>query len=340
MTDKVDIQSFYQQTNILGESYDPMQAARHSEIPTFMRTPFVTDLSRVDIGIIGIPYDGGLTFRTGARHGPREVRNESSVMRSINVATGVKPYEMARIADIGDVQFRNMFTLDEAIDDIERFYDAIIAASVMPLGIGGDHSVTWPILKAIAKAHREPIAVIHIDAHTDTWGEHMGSKFHHGAPFRLATEAGIIDPKKTVQIGIRGGQNVTEGLEYSRDKGMRLITIEEFEDLGWRAVAMEARRVVGDSPVYLTFDIDGLDPAYAPGTGTPEPGGITMREAQRMLREFSGLNFIGGDMVEVAPPFDPSGFTALNGATIAFEMLCLLAEKVAAQRDAAQLDAL
>jgi guanidinopropionase len=327
--DSKGIGNFYQQTNILGETYEPMQTLRHTEIPTFMRTPFVTDLSQVDIGIIGIPYDGGLTFRTGARHGPREVRNESSVMRSVNVVTGARPYEMARVADIGDVQFRNMFALEEAIGDIERFYDAIATAGVIPLGIGGDHSVTWPILKALAKHHNEPIAIIHVDSHTDTWGEFAGSKFHHGSPFRLATEAGVIDPTKTVQIGIRGGQNHTDGLEYSRDKGMRLITIEEFEDLGWQAVAQEASRVVGDSPVYLTFDIDGLDPAYAPGTGTPEPGGITMREAQRMLREFSGLNFIGGDMVEVSPPFDPSGMTALNGATIAFEILCLLAERVA-----------
>ena len=331
MSDQTDIEHFYRRTNILGEQYDPMKTARHSEIPTFMRAPYTTDLDTVDIGIIGIPYDGGLTFRTGARHGPREVRNESSVMRTINVATGTKPYELARVADIGDVQFRNMFTIDEAITDIERFYDVITAVGVIPLGIGGDHSITWPILKSLAKIHQQPIAVIHIDSHTDTWGEYMGSKFHHGAPFRLATDAGIIDPRKTVQIGIRGGQNVTEGLDYSRDKGMRVVTIEEFEDLGWQAVAAEARRVVGDSPVYLTCDIDGLDPAYAPGTGTPEPGGITMREAQRMLREFSGLNFIGGDMVEVSPPFDTGGMTALNGATIAFEMLCLLAEKVAGE---------
>lgn len=328
MATKEEIKTFYESTNILGETFEPMKTARHSDIPTFMRTPAVTDLSKVDIGIIGIPYDGGLTHRTGARHGPREVRNESSVMRTINVVTGARPYERARIADIGDVHFSNMFSLEEAIKDIERYYDAIADAGIIPLGIGGDHSVTYPILKALTKKHDEPIAVIHIDSHTDTWGEYMGSKFHHGSPFRLATEQGLIDPTKTIQIGIRGGQNTAEGLDFSRDNGMRLVTIEEFDDLGWRAVAEEAKRVVGDSPVYLTFDIDGLDPAYAPGTGTPEAGGITMREAQRMIREFSGLNFIGGDMVEVAPPFDPSGFTALNGATIAFEMLCLLAEKV------------
>ncbi|MBT4888751.1 MAG: agmatinase [Rhodospirillales bacterium] len=305
-----------------------MHTSRFSEIPSFMRAPVVRDLSQVDIGIIGIPYDGGLTCRTGARMGPREVRNQSSMMRAINVVTGVRPFELARVADIGDVHFGNMFTLDEAVLDIERYYDAVAAADVLPLGIGGDHSVTYPILKALANHHDEPLAVIHIDSHTDTWPAYQGSKFHHGAPFRLATEEGLIDPYKTIQIGIRGGQNFADGLNYSSDKGMRVISIEEFDDLGWREVAAEARRVVGNSPTYLTFDIDGLDPVYAPGTGTPESGGITMREAQRLLRELRGVNLIGGDMVEVSPPLDLSGITALNGATIAFEMLCLIAEQV------------
>lgn len=327
MTDKEEIGNFYQTRNILGEDYNPMDMVRFSEIPTFMRAPLVQDLGRVDIGIVGIPYDGGLTCRTGARHGPREVRNESSMMRAINVVTDVRPFELARVADIGDVQFRNMFNQNEVVADIEKYYDAIAHAGVIPLGIGGDHSITYPILKALAKRHQQPIAIIHVDSHTDTWAEYQGSKFHHGSPFRLATEERLIDPTKTVQIGIRGGQNVAEGLVYSRDNGMRLITIEEFDDLGWKAVAEEARRIVGDCPVYLTFDIDGLDPVYAPGTGTPEPGGITMREAQRLLRELAGLNYIGGDMVEVSPPLDPSGITALNGATIAFEILCLLAQR-------------
>ena len=328
MADKTDIATFYNTANILGETFNPMHTSRFSEIPSFMRAPVVRDLSQVDIGIIGIPYDGGLTCRTGARMGPREVRNQSSMMRAINVVTGVRPFELARVGDIGDVHFANMFSLDEAVKDIERYYDSVAAAGVLPLGIGGDHSVTYPILKALAKHHKEPLAVIHIDSHTDTWPPYQGSKFHHGAPFRLATEEGLIDPAKTVQIGIRGGQNFADGLNYSSDKGMRVISIEEFDDLGWQDVAKEARRVVGDSPTYLTFDIDGLDPVYAPGTGTPESGGITMREAQRLLRELRGVNLIGGDMVEVSPPLDPSGITALNGATIAFEMLCLIAEQV------------
>ena len=324
--DKADLENFYQTTGLLGESYNPALELRFAEIATFMRAPLVRELEQVDIGIIGIPYDGGLTCRTGARYGPREVRNQSSIMRAINVPTGINPYALCRIADLGDVRFENILNLDQACVDIERYYQAIAATNVLPLSVGGDHSVTYPILKALRERHDEPLAVIHVDSHTDTWAEFQGSKFHHGAPFRLAAEEGLIDPRKTVQIGIRGGQNFTEGLDFSRDQGMRVITIEEFDDLGWRAVAAEARRVVGDSPVYLTFDIDGLDPVYAPGTGTPEAGGITMREAQRFIRELSGLNFAGGDMVEVAPSLDLSGVTALNGATILFEMLCVVAE--------------
>ena len=325
--DSETIAAFYRRTNLLGEAFDPMRSQRQAEVATFMRCPAVSDLEQVDIGIIGIPYDGGLTCRTGARHGPRAVRDESTLMRAINVVTGMRPFERARVADLGDVAFRDVFNLDNAVTDIERYYRAIAAAGVIPLGVGGDHSVTYPILKALAAQHDRALAVIHVDSHTDTWPEFLGSKFHHGAPFRLATEEGLIDPTKTVQIGIRGGQNFADGLDYSRDHGMRLITIEEFDDLGWQAVADEARRVVGDSPVYLTFDIDGLDPVFAPGTGTPEAGGITMREAQRMLRAFSGLDFVGADLVEVAPPFDSAGVTALNGATLLFEMLCLVAER-------------
>ena len=321
-----NLEEFYQTTDLLGESYNPAQEVRYAEVATFMRAPLVRELNSVDIGIIGIPYDGGVTCRTGARHGPREVRNQSSIMRAINVATGVRPYELCRIADLGDVRFTNILNLDKAYLDIEKHYRKIAQSRLIPLSVGGDHSITYPILKGLRARHDQPLAVIHIDSHTDTWAEFQGSKFHHGSPFRLATEEGLIDPHKTVQIGIRGGQNFADGLEYSRDHGMRVITIEEFDDLGWRAVAEEARRIVGDSLVYFTFDVDGLDPVYAPGTGTPEAGGITMREAQRLIRALSGLNFAGGDMVEVAPPLDPSGNTALNGATILFEMLCVIAE--------------
>lgn len=306
-------------------SANPRFEPRYQEIATFMRAPYVPSIEGVDIAMYGIPYDGGVTNRPGARHGPREIRNQSSINRAMNHATRVSPFELARIADIGDVRFAEVFDIAAVTRDIEAFVRTIVAAGAMPLAAGGDHSVTYPIFRALA-SREAPIGMIHIDAHTDTWGPFKGSKFHHGAPFRLAVEDGVLDPKRTVQIGIRGGQNSTDTWDYSRDVGMRVIFIEEFEDLGVEAVIAEARRVVGDGPTYITFDVDGLDPVYAPGTGTPEPGGITTREALRMLRGFRNLNLVGADVVEVSPPFDPSGNTALVGATLMFELLCLLAE--------------
>jgi guanidinopropionase len=266
-----------------------------------------------------------MVHRPGARHGPREIRNQSSINRAMNHATRVSPFDLARIADIGDVRFSKLFDIAAVNDDIEAYVRRIVESGAIPLAAGGDHSVTYPIFRALATPEA-PIGMIHIDAHTDTWGPFRGSKYHHGAPFRLAVEAGVLDPKRTIQIGIRGGQNSPDTWEYSRDTGMRVVFIEEFEDLGVDAVIAEARRVVGDGPTYITFDVDGLDPVYAPGTGTPEPGGITTREALRMLRGFRHLDLVGADVVEVSPPFDPSGNTALVGATIMFELLCLLAE--------------
>ena len=318
--------NFYEKRHpVTGRLYDPRLQPRFTEAATFMRAPMVEDLDQVDIGLVGVPTDLGVTNRAGARHGPREIRNASSLMRSFDISNGVNPFDLCRIADLGDVHFDNWFDLREHLTSIEDFFRHVHSAGVIPISAGGDHSISYPILKAIAD---QPLALIHIDAHTDTWGETWGSKFHHGAPFRLAAEEGLINPAKTIQIGIRGGQNVKEGIEFSERSGMRVIFIEEFADLGLAKVIEEARRVVGDAPVYLTFDVDGLDPVYAPGTGTPEIGGITTLEAQRLLRGLSGLNFVGGDVVEVAPPFDPSGNTALVGATLMFEMLCLIAPTV------------
>ncbi len=314
---------FYRKRHpVTDQLYDPRLQPRFTELATFMRAPVADDLSVVDIGLIGVPTDLGVTNRAGARHGPREIRNASSLMRTFNIERNINPFDLCGIADLGDVQFDNWYNLESQVETIADFYRQVHAANVIPLSAGGDHSITFPILKAIA---REPLALVHIDAHTDTWDEIWGSKFHHGAPFRRAVEANLIDPTKTVQIGIRGGQNFAEGLEFSKNSGMRVIFIEEFADLGVPEVIKEVRRVVGDHPVYLSFDVDGLDPVYAPGTGTPEVGGITTLEAQRLLRGLHDLSFVGGDVVEVAPPFDPSGNTALVGATMMFEILCLLA---------------
>jgi guanidinopropionase len=201
----------------------------------------------------------------------------------------------------------------------------VFRAGKLALTAGGDHSITYPIFQALAP--REPIALVHIDAHTDTWDSFKGSKFTHGAPFRRAVEAGLLDPKRTIQIGIRGAQNSDEGWRYSLDHGMRVVFIEEFDELGPAAVAAEARRIVGDTPVYLSLDVDGLDPVFTPGTGTPEVGGLTTRETQALLRGLDGLNWVGGDVVEVSPPYDPSGNTALVAATLMYEILCLLAKR-------------
>ncbi len=303
---------------------DPMFEPRYQELATFMRAPYRPDLTNVDIAMYGVAYDGGVTNRPGARHGPREIRNQSSLMRPINHATRVNPFEQARVADVGDVRFSQVYDNAAVNADIEAFVRRIVDAGAKPLAAGGDHSITYPVFRALATPDT-PLGMIHIDAHTDTWGPFRGEKFHHGSPFRLACEEGLLDPTRTIQIGIRGAQAWADGWDYSRDAGMRVMFIEEFEELGVDAVIAEALRVVGDGPTYISFDVDGLDPVYAPGTGTPEVGGITTREALKLLRGFSGLNLVGGDVVEVSPPFDPSGNTALVGATLMYEILCLLA---------------
>ena len=219
--------------------------------------------------------------------------------------------------------------LEGAHAEIAAFYTTIVAAKVVPLSVGGDHSISLPILRAVAA--ERPVGMIHIDAHCDTGGDYLGSRFHHGAPFSRATEEGLLDPKRVIQIGIRGTTNDPDMWGFSTRSGMRVLGMEEFDDKGWRYAAEEARRVVGSGPVYLSYDIDSLDPSHAPGTGTPEAGGITALEALRLLRALRGIDFIGGDLVEVAPPFDVGTITSFNGASILFE-LCITADAFARRR--------
>jgi guanidinopropionase len=307
-----------------GIDYDPMKEPRYAELATFMRAPMAANLDNLDIGLIGVPTDLGVTNRPGARHGPREIRNSSSLMRAFNLGLRMNPYDLCRIADIGDVRFASRYDLKSQVDDIAVFYRAVHDAGVLPVTAGGDHFITYPIFKGIA-ADR-PVGMIHIDAHTDTWGEVFGSKFTHAAPFRLAVEDGLLDPKRTIQIGIRGGQNQMDGIHFSESSGMRVVFMEEFAKRGVDYIIEEARRVVGDGPTYISFDVDGLDPVYTPGTGTPEIGGISTVDAQRLLHGLRGLNLVGGDVVEVAPPYDQTGNTALVGASLMFEILCLVAD--------------
>ena len=305
---------------------DPMLRPRYTGLASFMRAPYRETWEGVDIGLIGVPFDGGVTNRPGARHGPREIRNQSSLIRRINHATKICPYDLCAVADLGDAWIEKPFELEGALNEIAAFYGRVHEMGITPLSAGGDHSVTLPKLRAIGARPEQPLGLVHFDAHCDTGDDYLGSKFHHGAPFRRAVEEGLLDPKRCIQIGIRGSMNDIDLWSFSHDSGMRVIYIEEFFELGVQGVIDEAHRVVGSGPAYVTFDVDGLDPVYAPGTGTPEVGGFSTLEAQLMLRGLRGLNLIGGDVVEVSPPFDQSGNTALVGATMMFEILCLLAE--------------
>ena len=300
---------------------------RFAGIATFMRLPHLAlddELSSlVDIALVGVPWDGGTTNRAGARHGPRQIRDLSTLSRNVNRASGLNPFELCHCADMGDAPV-NPVDLMDTLRRVETFFTQLHAKGMLPLSAGGDHLVTLPIMRAIAR--ERPVGMVHFDAHTDTWdGYFGGSKFTHGTPFRRAIEEGLLDPRRTVQIGIRGALYNDMENDWGIQQGVRVIDIDEYYRMGIDQVIAEARRIVGDGPTYVSFDVDFLDPVYAPGTGTPEIGGATTYEAQQLVRGLQGLNLVGGDVVEVSPPFDASGNTALVGMTMMFEILCVLA---------------
>jgi guanidinopropionase len=300
---------------------------RFAGIPTFMRLPNVAagDPLRddVEIGLIGVPWDGGTTNRPGARHGPRQLRDLSTMIRAVHPATGVNPFKVRNCADLGDAPV-NPADVDDALERVTAFYAEIHADGIVPLTAGGDHLVSLPILRALGRDR--PLAMIHFDAHTDLFDSYFGGfRFTHGTPFRRAIEEGLLDPRKVVQIGIRGTMYDGEDIEWGREQGVRIITIDELMERGHKSVMEEARQIVGDHPTYVSFDIDFIDPSFAPGTGTPEIGGPNTYEAQRLVRGLYGLDLVGADLVEVSPPFDPSGGTAWVGVSIMFELLCALA---------------
>lgn len=307
---------------------------RFAGIPTFMRLPHVpleeARAAGVEIGIVGVPWDGGTTNRAGARHGPRQIRDQSTLMRNVHPITRLNPFKTANAADLGDAPVNPADTMD-SLKRIDLYFKRLVGDGIVPLSAGGDHLISLPILRALGAAR--PVGMVHFDAHTDTWDRYFGAyKYTHGTPFRRAIEEGVLDPKRTIQIGIRGSLYGSADDEWGLRQGIRVVEIEELYKLGLDGVVAEARRVVGDGPTYVSFDVDGLDPVYAPGTGTPEIGGFTTFEALTMVRGLRGLDLVGADVVEVAPPFDPSGMTALVGATMMWELLCLLAERVAAKR--------
>lgn len=306
-----------------------MDLPRFAGIPTFMRLPHVPveEADEVQIGVIGVPWDGGTTNRPGPRHGPRQLRDASTMIRAINQATGIRPFHLARCADLGDCPV-NPADVQDSLQRVSAFYGRVRAKGIVPMTAGGDHLVSLPVLRGLV-GHGAPVAMIHFDAHTDFYDSYFGGfRFTHGTPFRRAAEEGLIDTSRVVQIGIRGTAYDGEDVEWARAHGVRIFMIEEVMDKGVDAVMAEARAIVGDQLTYVSFDIDAIDPSQAPGTGTPEIGGLGTHMAQRMVRQLQGLNLIGADLVEVSPPFDPSGMTAWVGVSIMFELMCVLADAV------------
>lgn len=299
--------------------------APYAGVPTFLTAPYIQvdneepDFGNLQVAIVGMPMDLGVTNRPGSRFGPRALRAIERI-GPYNHVLGCAPVQDLRVADIGDVAFQSRYRLELCHEDIEKRVDQIVQAGVLPLSVGGDHSITHPILRAVGK--KRPVGMIHIDAHCDTGGAYDLTKFHHGGPFRNAVLDGVLDPSRVVQIGIRGSAEYL--WEFSYESGMTVIHAEEISGLGIAAIIEKARAIVGDGPTYLSFDIDSLDPCFAPGTGTPEIGGLTTREALELVRGFKGVNIVGGDVVEVAPQYDATTNTAHAGAQMLFEILSLM----------------
>ena len=301
---------------------------RFAGVPTFMRLPHVAleepKIKDVDIGIIGVPWDSGTTNRPGPRHGPRQLRDASTMIRAQHPVSGIRPYEKLNCADLGDVSI-NPADVEDSMARITSFYKKLIEKGIKPLTAGGDHLTSLPVLRALAE--KAPLGMIHFDSHTDLFHSYFdGTMFTHGTPFRRAVEENLLDPKRVIQIGIRGTQYDSEDLDFANSVGIRVIKIDEFFDRGIQDVMAEAREIVGENETYVSYDIDFIDPAFAPGTGTPEVGGPNSYEALKVVRELAGVKIIGADMVEVSPPFDPSSNTAFLGVSVMFELLCQMVD--------------
>jgi agmatinase len=304
---------------------NPFVSPRFGQVATFMLLPQAETARDLDVALLGIPYDGGTSYRTGARFGPRAVREQSSLIRSWNPVLKVHPFEKLRVADCGDVDVVPI-SIERTYEAVERRIGAVTAEGALPVCVGGDHSVTLPILRALARRHG-PLGVVHFDAHPDTWDEYFGSKFFHGTPFRRAVEEGLVDPRRMIQVGIRGPLYGPEDFEFHDRHGIEVIRIETVKEQGTAWVAERLSRLRG-GPLYCSFDIDAVDPAYAPATGTPEVGGLTSYEALVLVRALVGQALVGADVVEVSPPYDgPGQITSLLAANLMFELVSVLARE-------------
>jgi len=296
---------------------------RFAGLATMMRLPAASSAQGLDAAFIGVPLDIGTSNRAGARFGPRQIRAESALLRPYNMATGAAPFDALQVADLGDVPI-NTYSLDKSLPLITAFYDEVLAAGCKPLTLGGDHTIALPILRAVARRHG-PVALVHVDAHADVNDEMFGERVAHGTPFRRAVEEGLLQCDKVWQIGLRGTGYAADDFDWPRTQGFTVVQAHEVWYRSLAPLMAEVRERIGPAqPVYISFDIDGIDPSFAGGTGTPEVGGLSVPQALEIIRGCHGLNVIGGDLVEVAPPYDPSGNTALLGANLLYEMLCVL----------------
>jgi agmatinase len=300
-----------------------MKMPRFAGPATFARLPRIDEVSRADVAVLGVPFDSGVTYRPGARFGPAHIRESSRLLRPYNPALGTSPFARLQVADAGDLAV-NPFNLDEAITTIERGARALIEQVPHLLTLGGDHTIALPLLRAYAARHG-PLAVVHFDAHLDTWDTYFGAAYTHGTPFRRASEEGLLDRDGCIHVGIRGPLFTDSDLSQDADVGFTLISAPEADSLGVTGMAQRIAERVGDRPVYVSVDIDVLDPAHAPGTGTPEAGGLTSRELLGVLRSFARLNLLGADIVEVAPAYDHAQITGIAAAHVGFELLSALA---------------
>lgn len=304
---------------------------RFADIATFMRTRRTDISDQVDIGLVGVPFDLGVNFRSGARQGPAGVREASRIIRRRHPTSGISPFEVCNVADLGDAPV-NPLSLEQSIDMIEAFFVTLCQHDIVPIAIGGDHTIPLPILRALAR--KQPVGVVHFDAHADTLDVLCGTKINHATFLRRGYEEGLVDPKRVIQIGMRGSRFGEEDIQYGYDVGYTIITMDEYEEMGRAKVIETIHRVIGDGPTYFSLDVDGLDPVHAPGTGVPEIGGLLPRDVQMIIRSLRGKNIIGADISEIAPCFDPTGITCVTGANLMFEVLCIIADRLGTQKRA------
>ena len=316
------------------ENFDPVDATvvpRFADVATFLRTKRHDVDPAIDIGFIGVPFDLGVNYRSGARQGPAAVREASRVIRKVHPTSNIKPYELCNVADIGDAPI-NPMSKDKSIDMIQACFEQIRAASIVPIAVGGDHTIPLPILRALVDED-EPIGILHVDAHADVLDTLCDDKINHATFMRRAMEEGILDPSRVIQIGMRGSRFSEDDVKYSYDVGYNVVTMDEYEEMGRAAVIQKINDVLGDGKIYISIDIDGLEPAYMPGTGVPEIGGILPRDMQVILRSLRGKEVIGADICEIAPMFDPTGITCITVANLMFEIMCIVADSIDTRRN-------